>query len=67
MATKKLTLINGGRDSIEHGMVEALVSGDIAQLDKLGAQLKRIDRKPRPMLTLVSNLPLTRKSQSKGQ
>jgi len=39
-------VIKGGRDAIEHNLVIALFEGNIAELDKLSAQLEAIAEKP---------------------
>lgn len=55
MTPKKFTVIEGGRDAIEHDLVIALFEGDIAKVDKLSAQLKAIAKKSPARLRVLSN------------
>lgn len=55
MTPKRFTVIEGGRDAIEHDLVIALFEGDIAKVDKLSAQLEAIAKKPSARLRVLSN------------
>ena len=59
MTLKKFKVIEGGRDAIEHNLVIALFEGNIAELDKLSAQLEAIAKKSVPKLCVLPNRPLT--------
>jgi hypothetical protein len=59
MTLKKIKIIEGGRDAIERNLVIALFEGDIAELDKLSAQLEAIAKKSVPKLCVLPNRPLT--------
>lgn len=55
MTSKKFTVIEGGRDAIERNLVIALFEGNIAEVNKLSAQLEAIARKPLPKLSTLPN------------
>lgn len=55
MTPKRFTVIEGGRDAIEHDLVIALFEGDIDKVDKLSAQLEAIAKKPSARLRVLSN------------
>lgn len=55
MTSKDFTVIEGGRDAIERNLVIALFEGNIAEVDKLSAQLEAIARKPLPKLSALPN------------
>jgi|APLak6261699311_1056244.scaffolds.fasta_scaffold00212_7 hypothetical protein len=54
--TRKITVIEGGRDAIERNLVIALFEVDIAKVDKLSAQLDAIAKKSPTELRVFSNL-----------
>ncbi len=58
MTSKKFKLIEGGRDAIERNLVVALFEGNIAEVDKLSAQLEAIAEKSAPRLSVLPNQPL---------
>ena len=53
MTSKKFKVIEGGRDAIERNLVIALFEGNIAEVDKLSAQLEAISTKSEPNLTVL--------------
>lgn len=55
MTPKKFTVIEGGRDAIEHNLVIALFEGDIAEVEKLSTQLNAIEKKSPARLRVLSN------------
>ncbi len=65
MTSKKFKVIEGGRDAIERNLVIALFEGNIAELDKLSAQLEAIAEKPAPKLSALPNRPLMDDSLNK--
>ena len=50
-------MIEGGCDAIERNLVIALFEVNIAELDKLSAQLETITEKPVPKLSVLPNQP----------
>lgn len=57
MTSKKFKVIEGGRDAIERNLVIALFEGNIAELDKLSAQLEAIAEKPAAKLSVLPDRP----------
>jgi hypothetical protein len=55
MTLKKFTVIEGGRDAIERSLVVALFEGNVAEVDKLSAQLDAIAKKFPTQLRTLSN------------
>lgn len=55
MRSKKFKVIEGGRDAIERNLVVALFEGNIAEVDKLSAQLEAIAEKSAPRLSVLPN------------
>lgn len=53
MITKKLTLIQGGRDALEASLAEALFKPDIAEIDRISAQINAIQQSHPSKLVLV--------------
>lgn len=53
MTNKKLTLINGGRDALEASLAEALFKPDIAEIDRISAQINAIHQNHPSKLALV--------------
>jgi hypothetical protein len=65
MTSNKFKVIEGGRDAIERNLVIALFEGNIAEVDKLSAQLEAIAEKPVPKLGVLQNRPLIDDSLNK--
>jgi len=57
MTSKKFKVIEGGRDAIERNLVIALFEGNVAELNKLSAQLEAIAEKPAPKLIVLPDCP----------
>jgi hypothetical protein len=55
MTQKKFTVIEGWRDAIERNLVIALFEENIAEVDKLSAQLETIAKKSPARLRVLSN------------
>jgi len=55
MTSKKFKVIEGGRDAIERNLVIALFESNIAEVDKLSAQLEAISKKSAPKLSALPN------------
>lgn len=55
MTPKKFTVIGSGRDEIERNLVIALFEGDIAEVEKLSAQLDAIAKMSPARLRVLSN------------
>jgi hypothetical protein len=53
MTTKKLTLIQGGRDALEASLAEALFKPDAAEIDRISAQINAIQQNHPSKLVLV--------------
>lgn len=64
MTTKKIKIIQGGRDALEASLAEALFKPDTAEIDRLSEQINAISLNHPSKLTLVKISP-TAKSNHK--
>lgn len=53
MTTKKLKIIQGGRDALEASLAEAFFKPDIAEIDRISAQINAIQKNHPSKLSLV--------------
>ena len=65
MTTKKLKIIQGGRDALEASLVEAIFKPDIAEIDRISEQINAISLNHPSKLTLVK-VPVSTKGDFKG-
>lgn len=63
MTSKKITVIEGGRDAIERNLVIALFEGNITEVNKLSEQLNAIAKMPPARLSVLSNMQEIGKSK----
>lgn len=64
MTTKKLKIIQGGRNALEASLVEALFKPDTAEIDRISEQINAIALNHPSKLTLVK-IPTSTKSNPK--
>lgn len=57
MTTKKLKIIQGGRDALEASLAEALFKPDITEIDRISKQINAIALNHPSKLTLVKTPP----------
>lgn len=62
--SKKLTIIQGGRDALEASLAEAFFKPDTAEIDRISAQINAIQENHPSKLTLVK-IPVPSKSHYK--
>ena len=55
--SKKLTIIQGGRDALEASLAEAFFRPDTAEIERISAQINAIQKNHPSMLALVK-LPI---------
>jgi hypothetical protein len=65
MTTKKLTLIQGGKDALEASLVQALFKPDTAEIDRISEQINAIQKNHPSQLTLVQ-IPVSPKGDLKS-
>ena len=64
MTSKKLTIISGGREALETSLAVAFFKHDIAEIDRISAQINAIQQNHPSKLALVT-LPISSKSNHK--
>jgi hypothetical protein len=57
MTSNKLIIIQGGRNALEASLVEALFKPDIAEIDRISAQINAIPKNHPSKLTLIETRP----------